>query len=75
MKIAINCKNCENPFGELQKKVISLDYKRVNNIQFDFETKKTSVKCRKCSHYSLLSYDEDLKNEVDYKKTASGLLG
>lgn len=75
MKTSINCNNCENPFGTLEKQVLSLDYKRVNNIQFDMVGKVTSVKCRKCSHYSLLSYDEDLKNELDYKKTASGLLG
>lgn len=73
-KKAIYCKNCKNIFGTQQNNVVYLNYKRVNNIEFDFEIKKLNFKCRTCSQYSTLTYDGKLTNEIDLKKTARKLL-
>lgn len=75
MKKSVNCKNCDNPFGEIENKLLNLNFKRVSNIQYDFNTQKASVKCRSCSQYSTISFDDKLVNDIDYKKTAGKLLG
>jgi hypothetical protein len=75
MKKQVNCQNCNNPFGDIEGTVLSLDFKRVSNIQYDFQTNKSTFKCRKCSNFANVSFDNVLKNEIDYKKTAANLLG
>ena len=71
----INCKSCENPFGTLNNKVLKIDFKRVNNIEHDFENNSSKLKCRKCSTVSVLKFDSEFSNEVDHKSTSRQLLG
>lgn len=74
MKKQVNCKNCNNQFGEIKDKLIELNYKRVSNISYDFKANIISVKCRGCSNYSSITFDKELQNNIDYKKTSSCLL-
>lgn len=67
----INCKNCDNPFGELKAKTLDINFKRVSNISYDFKEESFSLKCRNCSQYSKVGMDS---NEIDYKKTGLKLL-
>lgn len=75
MKKQVSCKNCNNPFGDIEGTLLNLDFKRVSNIQYNFSTNEASFKCRKCANYTLVSFDDGLKNDIDYKKTARNVLG
>lgn len=73
--ININCKNCYNPLGTLKNKVLKIDNKRISESEMDLENVCTTIKCRRCSHVSVISFKDKLVNEIDYKRTEAGLLG